>query len=125
MESAENGNSGSATMASHVQVSARQGKEVAFTERKRKQGAIDNKEFMAFHWLSLCCGHRPQTLPLFWSPDSNRSFCPLIFNSTAKEIKHKMKREPTDGEKILANDVPNKEFVSKIYRQLIQLNIKK
>ena len=33
-----------------------------------------------------------------------------------------MKRQPTDWEKIFANDVTNKELVSKIYKQLMTLN---
>jgi len=32
-----------------------------------------------------------------------------------------MKRQPTDWEKILTNDVTNKGLISKIYKQLIQL----
>ena len=34
---------------------------------------------------------------------------------TAKETINKMKRQPTDGEKIFANDVTDKGLVSKIY----------
>ena len=38
---------------------------------------------------------------------------------------HKMKREPTDWEKISANDVTDKGLISKIYNHLIQFNKKK
>ena len=47
------------------------------------------------------------------------SFC------TAKETIHKMKKQLTEWEKIFANDMTNKGLISKIYTQLIQLNIKK
>ena len=40
---------------------------------------------------------------------------------TANEAMNKMKRQPTDWEKIFANDATNKGFISKIYKQLIQL----
>ena len=36
-----------------------------------------------------------------------------------------MKRQPTEWEKIFANDVTDKDLISKIYKQLIQLNVKK
>ena len=41
-----------------------------------------------------------------------------------KTIK-KMKRQPTKWQKILPNDVTNKELISKIYKHFMQLNIKK
>ena len=42
---------------------------------------------------------------------------------TAKESINKMKRQPTDWEKIFANDVTKKGLVSKIYKQLMLLKI--
>ena len=47
-----------------------------------------------------------------------KSFC------TAKETINKMKRQPTEWEKIFANDVTHKGLIFKTYKQLIQLNIK-
>ena len=44
---------------------------------------------------------------------------------TAKETINKRKRQPTYWEKIFVNDMPNKGLISKICKQLIQLNIKK
>ena len=44
---------------------------------------------------------------------------------TAKETIDKTKRQPIEWEKIFANDMTNKGFVSRIYKQLIHLNIKK
>ena len=43
----------------------------------------------------------------------------------AKEIINKKKREYTHWEKIFANHVTDKSLISKIYKQFIQLNIKK
>ena len=44
---------------------------------------------------------------------------------TAKEAINKTKRQPTDWEKIFANDATDKGLISKINKHLIQLNIKK
>ena len=49
-------------------------------------------------------------------PNLNYKLC------TANETINKMKRQPTEWEKIFAND---KGLTSKIHKQLIQLNIKK
>ena len=40
---------------------------------------------------------------------------------TAKETINKTKRQPTDWEKIFANDVTDTGLVSKIYKQLMML----
>ena len=42
---------------------------------------------------------------------------------TAKENNKQNKKQPTDWEKIFANDVTDKRLVSKIYKQLKMLNI--
>ena len=42
-----------------------------------------------------------------------------------KETINKMKRQPTKWEKIFSNDISHKKLISKIYKELIQLNIKK
>ena len=44
---------------------------------------------------------------------------------TAKESINKMKRQPSEWEKIFANEATDKGFISKTYKQLMQLNIKK
>ena len=49
----------------------------------------------------------------------------LISFCTRKETINKTKRPPTEWEKIIANNVTDKDLISKIYKQLIQLNIKK
>ena len=54
-----------------------------------------------------------------WDPIKPKSFC------RAKETTNKVKRQPSEWEKIIAKEKTNKELISKIYKQLIQLNIRK
>ena len=44
---------------------------------------------------------------------------------TAKETMNKTKRQPSQWEKIFANEAADKGLISKIYKQLMQLNKKK
>ena len=44
--------------------------------------------------------------------------------STAKETINKMKKQPTEQEKISANHISNKGLIPKIYEELIQSNSK-
>ena len=54
-----------------------------------------------------------------WDLLKLKSFC------TAKETTNKMKRQPSEWEKIFANKATEKGLISKMYKQLMQLNIKK
>ena len=44
---------------------------------------------------------------------------------TAQETINKMKRQPSEWEKIFGKKATDKRLISKIYKQLMQLNIKK
>ena len=55
----------------------------------------------------------------YWDLIKIKSFC------TAKETISKTKRQLTEWEKILANDISDKGLVSKIYKELIKLNTQK
>ena len=48
-----------------------------------------------------------------------KSFC------TAKETVNKVKRQPLECEKMIANETTDKRLIYKIYKQLIQLNTRK
>ena len=54
-----------------------------------------------------------------WDLSKLKSFC------TAKETVSKVKRQPSEWEKIIANKTTDKGLISKIYKQLIQLNTRK
>ena len=54
-----------------------------------------------------------------WDLIKLKSFC------TAKDTISKVKRQPSEWEKIIANETTDKGLISKIYKQLIQLNTRK
>ena len=54
-----------------------------------------------------------------WNLIKLKSFC------TTKETISNVKRQPSDWEKIIANEATDKGLISKIYKQLLQLNSRK
>ena len=54
-----------------------------------------------------------------WDLIKIKSFC------TTKETISKVKRQPSEQEKIIANEATDKELTSKIYKQLLHLNSRK
>ena len=54
-----------------------------------------------------------------WDLIKLKSFC------TTKETISKVKRQPSDQEKIITNEATDKGLISKIYKQLLDLNSRK
>ena len=54
-----------------------------------------------------------------WDLTKLKSFC------ITKDAISKVKRQPSEWEKIIANKTTDKEFTSKLYKQLMQLNSRK
>ena len=54
-----------------------------------------------------------------WDLIKLKNFC------TAKETINKVKRQPSEWEKTIANETTDKGLISKIYKQLMQLNTRK
>ena len=54
-----------------------------------------------------------------WDLTKIKSLC------TTKETISKVKRQPSEWEKIIANKATEKELISKIYKQHLQLNSRK
>ena len=93
-------------------------------------GGLVSKSYLtlAIPWTVTCQAHCP-----WFSPGENtgnksknkwdliklKSFC------TTKETIIKVKRKASEWEKITANEAINRELISKIYKQLLQLNSRK
>ena len=74
--------------------------------------------------MNIFSGQSPKAIEIRakinpWDLIKLKSFC------TAKETQKKTKRQLTEWEKIVSNDVTNKGLISRIYKQLTQLNSKK
>ena len=54
-----------------------------------------------------------------WGLIKLKSFC------TTKETISKVKKQPSEWEKIIAKEATDKELISKVYKQLLQLNTRK
>ena len=54
-----------------------------------------------------------------WDLIKLKSFC------TTKETVSKVKRQPSEWEKIITNEATDTQLISKIYKQLLQLNSRK
>ena len=76
--------------------------------------------------------HKSQQVPLWllrileikakinkWDLIKIKSFCAI------KEIISKVKRQPSEWEKIIANEATDKQLISKIYKKLLDLNSRK
>ena len=73
-----------------------------------------------------CCIHHKVLSLFFQEQESNIKICMKLKSfCTAKETISKMKRQPSDWEKIIAPEATDKGLISKIYKQLLQLNSRK
>ena len=82
------------------------------------------KTFSDINLTNIFSGHSPKATEIKaklsqWDLVKLTSFC------AAKETKKKTKRQLTEWEKIVSNDATDKGLISRIYKQLIQLNSKK
>jgi len=83
-----------------------------------------DKMFSDINLTKVFSGQSPKTTEIRakinpWDLIKLTRFC------TAKEIKKKTKRQLTEWEKIVSNDATKKGLISRIYKQLIQINSKK
>ena len=78
--------------------------------------------FSDINYTSVFLGQSPKAIDIK-AKINKWDLVKLIRFCTAKETINKMKRQPMDWEEIFANDVTVKGLVSKIYKQLMWLNI--
>ena len=82
------------------------------------------KNTLDINHIKICFDPPPRIMEIKtkinkWDLMKLKSFC------TAKETTNKTKRQPSEWEKIFANESMDKGLIYKIYKQIMQLNIKK
>ena len=80
------------------------------------------------NFFDLSCSNFPLDMSLEARETEAKMNCWDLIKTktyTVKEIISKTKRQPMEWEKIFANDISNKGLVSKIYEEVIKLNIPK
>ena len=79
------------------------------------------KIFSDINCSNVFLGQSPKAIEIK-AKINKRDLVKLTHFCTAEETVNKMKRRPTEWEKIFAIDASNKDLITKIYEQLIQLN---
>ena len=74
-------------------------------------------EATKIHWLSQNIGNKSKIKQ--WDLIKLKSFC------KTNETISKVKRQPSDWGKIIANEETDKGLISKIYKQFLKLNSRK
>ena len=102
----------------------RKNRRVGRKKNRRKIEGNVGKIFSDINCSSIFLDQSPKAIEIKtkinkWDLIKLTSFC------TARETIKKMKGQPKAWEKIFANNATNKDLISKIYKQLIQLNNKK
>ena len=82
------------------------------------------KTFSDINLMNIFSGQSPKAMEIR-AKINQRDLIKLTSFCTAKETKKKTKRKLIEWEKLVSNDVTDKGLISKIYKQLIQLNSKK
>ena len=82
------------------------------------------KTLSDIHHSRILCDPPPRVMEIKakinkWDLIKLKSFC------TMKETTSKVNRQPSEWEKIIANEANDKELIFKIYKQLMQLNTRK
>ena len=80
---------------------------------------------MLFSQITLAFSHRVQKSVLYIWVSFSVLHIGLIVTIFLKETISKMKRQPSEWEKIIANEETDKGLISTIYKQLLQLSFRK
>uniref|UniRef100_A0A8D1KG12 Uncharacterized protein n=1 Tax=Sus scrofa TaxID=9823 RepID=A0A8D1KG12_PIG len=113
------------TLTPYVKINSKWLKDVNITQDTIKLLEENiGKKFSDINLINIFSGQSPKATEIRakinqWDLIKLASFC------TAKETKKKTKRQLTEREKIVSNDAADKDLISRIYKQLIQLKSKK